>query len=162
MAQPPLEDKDSRIRLQKILVPTDFSSHANYALEYATYFAQRYRAQILLVHVMAPYFGGTEADVLAIPAAYYGRDLMGILQERLEELAAGLRGQDIDVDTILIMGVPFVEIVKLARRHDVDLIMISTHGRTGLGHAFIGSTTERVVRKASCPVLSVRPAELSD
>lgn len=149
------------IQLRRILVPTDFSKQAEYALGYAVFFAQQYGASLTLLHVMAPYFGGTEADVLAVPAAYYGRDLMGILYERLEMIATKIREQGIDVESVVGLGIPFVEIVKTARKTEADLIVIATHGRTGLSHAVLGSTAERVVRKAPCPVLSVRLPDLN-
>lgn len=150
------------IQLRRILVPTDFSQHADYALKYGVFFAAQFEASLTLLHVMAPFFGGTEADVLAVPAAYYGRDLPAILYERLEMIAAKIREQGIDVDSVIGMGVPFVEIVKTARKPQSDLIVISTHGRTGLKHLIIGSTAERVVRKAPCPVLTVRPPEMRE
>jgi nucleotide-binding universal stress UspA family protein len=155
-------EEHGHVQLQSILVPTDFSEYAQHALDYAVYFAGRYRARLVLVHVMAPYFSGTEADMFAVPSAYYARDLMGILHERLEEVAEKVRRQGIEVETVLTMGIPFVEIVRLARRHDVGLIVIATHGRTGLRHLVMGSTAERVVRKAPCPVLSVRPPGLTE
>ncbi|MBT5872835.1 MAG: universal stress protein [Candidatus Latescibacteria bacterium] len=148
-----------RISLKHIIVPTDFSPLGNYAIEMAIEYAKRYDSDILLMHVMAPYFGGTEADVMAIPSAYYSRDMMAMLAERLEEIAVTIREKGVDVETHLTMGVPFVEVVKLARSKDTDLIVVSTHGRTGLSHAFLGSTAERIVRKAPCPVLTVRPPE---
>ena len=151
------EQKHAAVHLEAILVPTDFSEHADYALEYALFFAKRYKAKLVLAHVMAPYFSGTEADVFAVPSAYYSKDLMGILHERLTEMANRVRKQDVEVETILTMGVPFVEIVRLAKRKDIGLIVIATHGRSGLSHLVIGSTAERVVRKAPCPVLSVKP-----
>lgn len=159
MAQQPVEETGRRVRLQEILVPTDFSPLANHALDHAIYLAKRYKARLTLVHVMAPYFGGTEADMMSIPSAYYGRELMGILEERLNEVGKKGRDEGIEVNTILTMGVPFVEIVRIARQKKMDLIVVSTHGRTGLKHAILGSTAERVVRKAPCPVLSVRPPD---
>jgi nucleotide-binding universal stress UspA family protein len=159
MTQESRETRTPHVQIKRILVSTDFSPLADYAVKVAGEFARRYKAHLTVVHVMAPYFGGTEADVLAVPSAYYGRDLMTMLEERLEEVAAGLRKEAIEVDTLLPMGVPFVEIVKAARNLDVDLIIIATHGRGGLTHALLGSTAERVVRKAPCPVLSIRPKD---
>ncbi|MBM3262735.1 MAG: universal stress protein [candidate division Zixibacteria bacterium] len=158
MNEQPISNED-RVRLEAILVPTDFSEHADYALEHALFFAKRYKARLVVVHVMAPYFQGTDVNVMAVPSAYYSRDLIGILNDRLRDMAEKIRGEGIQTETILTMGIPFVEIVRLAKRQDIGLIVISTHGRSGLSHLIMGSTAEKVVRKAPCPVLTVRPSE---
>lgn len=145
------------IQIQRILVPTDFSPLADTAVEVAAEYARRFNAHLTVVHVMPPFFSGTEADIFAVSSAYYGRELIGIMEGNLEKVAAPLREQGISVDINLPHGVPAIEVVKLARQLDTDLIVVSTHGRTGLGHAFLGSTAERIVQKASCPVLTVRP-----
>lgn len=158
MSEQPVETP-GRIHLEAILVPTDFSEHADYALEYAIFFAKRYKARLVLAHVMAPYLQGADVNIMAVPSAYYSRDLMGILNDRLRDLADKVRKEGLQTETILTMGIPFVEIVRLAKRKDIGLIIISTHGRTGLSHLVMGSTAEKVVRKAPCPVLSVRPVQ---
>lgn len=162
MTQHTAKSTGTQIQIKRILAPTDFSPLGNRAVEVAGEFARRYDAELTIMHVMAPFFGGTEADVLAVPAAYYGKDILAMLQERLDDLTDKLRAENTRVKAVISMGVPFMEIIKNAREQEVDMIVISTHGRTGISHALIGSTAERVVRKAPCPVLSMRPTDLEE
>jgi nucleotide-binding universal stress UspA family protein len=78
---------------------------------------------------------------------------------QLNELEEKFHREDIKIETILLSGVPFVEIVKLAREEEYDLIVVGTHGRGGLKHLLIGSVAEKVVRRAACPVLTVKHPE---
>jgi nucleotide-binding universal stress UspA family protein len=144
--------------IRKILVPTDFSAHSKEAQAWAAELARRYDASLTLVHVYQPIsYALPEGYVL--PSANLLADLEVSLGRALDdakkqlEASSGLR-----VDTALMQGVPFAEIVRFAREGSYDLIVLSTHGRTGLRHVLLGSVAEKVVRKAPCPVLTVRPA----
>jgi nucleotide-binding universal stress UspA family protein len=143
--------------IRKILVPVDFSAHSKESQVWASELAQRYDASLTLLHVYQPIsYALPEGYVL--PSASLLADLEVSLGKALDEAktqlesTAGLR-----VDTALIQGVPFAEIVRFAREGAYDLIVLSTHGRTGIRHALLGSVAEKVVRKAPCPVLTVRP-----
>ena len=86
-------------------------------------------------------------------------DITAASQRRLDEIAAKTREQVASVETKIATGSPFVEIITFAKDQNVDLIVVGTHGRTGLAHVMIGSVAEKVVRKAPCPVLTVKHPE---
>lgn len=146
------------IHLKKILVPTDFSEFSNHALRYGGELARRFDAELHLLHVID--------DSITVPDPLMGapasdaeiRDLQRAAEDALGKLAADAALKDVRIaPCVVLTGSPFVGIVRHARENNVDLIVIATHGRTGLAHAMLGSTAERVVRKAPCPVLTVRP-----
>ena len=138
-----------------ILVPVDFSPHAERALDYAIMLASKLPARLLLLHVIHTFPLGVTEMGSALPQAY----LQGIesevrqsLEKYLQRLGeAGLAGE-----TTIMYGVPFEEIAQFAKARQVNLIVIGTHGRTGLEHLFLGSVAEKVLRLASCPVLVTR------
>jgi nucleotide-binding universal stress UspA family protein len=142
----------------RILVPTDFSETADAALTHAKEVAAQFGASIRLVHVFDdPFLNGTFApDVYApVPETLREavlRDLKNRLAERLTSAEKARFGGDADIVT----GPTADAILADATEHHVDLIVIGTHGRRGLSHALLGSVAERVVRKAPCPVLTVR------
>jgi len=142
------------ITLEKILVPTDFSDHAGQAIKYACELARRFESELHLFHVVQPLttnvsYGGPIPEVLLHPEE-------PAIAELEEFKAPGLEGLE-RVRRIVRTGPPFLEIVRYAKEMDIDLIVMGTHGRTGLVHALIGSVAEKVVRKSPCPVLTVRP-----
>ena len=145
--------------IRKILVPTDFSAHSKEGQGWAAELARRYEASLTLVHVYQPIsYALPEGYVL--PSANLLADLEVNLGRALDQAKAELeRTSGLRVDTALMQGVPFAEIIRFAREGSYDLIVLSTHGRTGLRHALLGSVAEKVVRKAPCPVLTVRPEE---
>ncbi len=152
--------EDAMIKLKTILVPTDFSEFSKYALNYAIAFAQAFKASLILIHVTP------EREMSAIrQASVYlqAEDLEELVKQRksedrkqLNDFIAPELKKEIKVETIHRVGIPFLEIIKAAREKEVDLIVIATHGRTGLSHILLGSVAEKVVRKAPCPVLSIR------
>ena len=144
-----------RVEIRLILVPVDFSAQSDAAFEYALALAGKLGARLDLLHVFqVPAFAFPDAAV-AIPTETLvevqkaAEARLGTLQKRAEQ--AG-----VPATTDLFEGAPFVEIVRAARAREVDLIVMGTHGRTGLRHALLGSVAEKVVRKAPCPVLVVR------
>ena len=145
-------------RLKKILVPIDFSECARKALRYALPFAREFGAQVVLLHVIQPaYDYGSEFGPTAYP------ELESEWRERSEAKLKALAGTELGEgsasQTFVRVGQPAEEILAAAAALDVDLIIISTHGRTGLKHVLLGSQTEMVVRRAPCPVLTVREHE---
>ncbi|MHC4512675.1 MAG: universal stress protein [Planctomycetota bacterium] len=145
------------IKLKKILLPTDFSERAAHAMSYAGDLAKTFGAQIDLVHVhQSPiYTGAFGYGTIELPANYEDETRKAVLA-RLDDQRKKLR-QDISVKTTFLEGVPFQELINYAAENDVDLIVMSTRGYTGLKHVLLGSTAERVVRVAPCPVLTIRP-----
>ena len=144
--------------ITKILIPVDFSPHAERAFGYGAALARRLGAELILVHVVEDPFaagawGGAEGYVPNVG-------------ELLQELIAGAErqiapwkerpvAQGLTVKTAVITGRPAQSIIEHAGSAGCDLIVMGTHGRTGLAHAVMGSVAERVVRKAPCPVLTV-------
>ncbi len=143
-------------RLKKILVPVDFSACSNKALQYAQPFAKQFGADLILLYVVEPYLPVPEMTTV-------DWDLIASrMREGGEAELAKIKATvppEISATTELRVGTPAVEVVRAAKDLDADLIIISTHGRTGLAHVFLGSTAERIVRHASCPVLVVRERE---
>ncbi len=142
---------------RRILWPTDFSVLARVAFPYALKLAADAAAELVIFHALTP----AESDVLpGITGRIWGRleresRIRGEGQLRLLTDEAERRG--VRARTALAAGVPFQEILRAARRLRCDLIVIATHGRTGLRNVLIGSVAEKVVRRAPCPVLTVRP-----
>lgn len=144
------------MKIRKILVPLDFSALSKEALPWAIDLARRHDASITLVHVYQPIsFALPEGYVLPAPSAL--ADLEVSLGKSLDDARRDVEKSGLRVDTKIVQGVPFAEIVRLAREGSYDLVVLSTHGRTGIRHALLGSVAEKVVRKAQCPVLTVRP-----
>ena len=138
----------------KILLPTDFSDHANEALRYATQLAQTHAASLCLVHAydLLPYAlpDGPIMDERQLETVRVA------FQKQLEQLRQAAEARGIArVETQLLQGPASSEIVRVASEQHFDLIVMGTHGRTGLSHLLIGSVTEKVVRRAPCPVLTI-------
>jgi nucleotide-binding universal stress UspA family protein len=140
---------------QRFLVPVDFSEYANQALEYAISLASKLDARLTLLHVIQSLpLGGVDMGV-TLPYTYMHdleAEITSGMEAYLEQVtAAGLEGE-----IAVVHGVPFQEIIETAKTQQVDLIVMGTHGRTGLQHVLLGSVAEKVVRLAPCPVLVVR------
>jgi universal stress protein A len=147
----------SPFKLKRILVPIDFSDCSKKALQYALPLAREHQAALTLLYVVPPAYGAGE---------YGGIDyaqLVGSMRESSEKELAKLaveqvRGE-VSTDTLVRVGSPSRAIVEVARSLPADLIVISTHGRTGLNHVLLGSVAEHVVQRAPCPVFVVRERE---
>jgi nucleotide-binding universal stress UspA family protein len=143
---------------QRLLVPLDFSAHANQALAYAINLARILGARVTLLHVMqSPPWGGVDMDVTS-PHAYsrFIQRLEAEVAHRMQACLERVTAGGLEGEVVVVHGVPFQEILETAKRWQVDLIVMGTHGRTGLSHVFLGSVAEKVVRLAPCPVLVVR------
>lgn len=149
------------MQIRSILVPTDFSECANYALSYAASLARVFGASILCVHVIEPmvptvgYSGMTEP----LPIADISDQLEDSAERELPKIAECEECAGLAVEELIVRGEAAAEIVRVARDRKVDLIVVSSHGRTGLGRILFGSTAEAIVRHASCPVLVVKPSQ---
>lgn len=146
---------------QHFLVPIDFSAYADAALEYAITLASKLQARLTLLHVIQSLpLGGTDMGV-ALPVAYL-QDLEAELRESMAGYVKRATDAGLQAEASLVHGVAFQEIVDLAKAQQVDLIIMGTHGRTGLRHVLLGSVAEKVVRLAPCPVLVTRqPASVT-
>jgi nucleotide-binding universal stress UspA family protein len=147
------------IKLKRILVPTDFSESARHAQTYGGSFAREYDAELLLVHVVETLAVGYASDLFPVPMAEVYQEMSGHARAELSRLADESRERGVKVREVLAQGRPAEEVVRLAREEAVDLIVVGTHGRGVLDKALFGSTTERVVRRAPCPVLVCRLSE---
>ena len=141
---------------KRILVPLDFSSHSARALQYARTFARQFGARLALLHVVEAFpidyiLGLRSAKI----ANHY---LVQQARARLQQVTKQMAGAGRAPDSWVAFGRPFREITRAAKERAVDLIILATHGYTGLRHIQLGSTAERVVRHAPCPVLVVRVA----
>ena len=147
------------INLEKVMVPTDFSDSARLALTYGTSFAREYEAELLLLHVVESVAAPYASDLFPVPMAEVFQELSQFARGELEKLADEARGRGARVRTLVVQGKPSQEIVRVAHEETIDMIVLGAHGKGVLDQALFGSTTERVVRKAPCPVLTVRVSE---
>jgi universal stress protein A len=140
---------------QRFVVPLDLSTYAEQALDYAITLAGKLGAQVTLLHVIESLpLGGVDMG-MTLPFAYVQEleaEIHRSMASSLERVtAAGLEGE-----SVVVHGVPFREIIETAKTQHADLIIMGSHGRTGLQHVLLGSVAEKVVRLAPCPVLVVR------
>ena len=147
------------IKLKRILVPTDFSDTARHALTYGLSFSSEYQAELILLHVVETIPVGYASDLFPVPMAEVFQEMTGYAKEELSKLAAQAREKGLAVREMVTQGKPSAEIVRVAREENVDMIVLGTHGKGMLDKALFGSTTDRVVRKAPCPVLTVGATE---
>ncbi|HEY5593892.1 MAG TPA: universal stress protein [Nitrospiria bacterium] len=150
------------ITLHRILLATDFSDFSNEALDYAVYLSRGFGADLYLLHVFEPpFFSHSGVSLNVRPEVHqWIMEVKQEAQEKLGKLAEEVRHHGAKVHPIFKEGTPFVEILKVAGEIPADLIVLGTHGRTGLTHVLMGSVAERIVRKSSCPVFTVRPKSL--
>lgn len=142
--------------IKKVLVPIDFSDYSVNALKYAVDFAKHFEAEMILISVIEPmiYPADFSMGQVAIPAT--DQNLTERVENELKDLADKEIGDEVKTKRLIKTGKPFYEINETAREEDIDLIIIATHGHTGVEHLLFGSTAEKVVRKAPCPVLTLR------
>jgi nucleotide-binding universal stress UspA family protein len=143
--------------IRHILAPTDFSDRSKQVLSDALELAQTFGATLALLHVLepSPYLGEFTPPTM-------GADLLSDLERQASAALARMLPEaqraTIEVTRSVVMGSPPLKIIETAEADHADLIVMATHGRTGLSHLVMGSVTERVVRTAPCPVLTIRPA----
>ncbi|MFQ5912018.1 MAG: universal stress protein [Nitrospinota bacterium] len=172
-------------KFKRILAPTDFSPYSDDGLRYAAFLAEKFGAEVLVFHVISPEelrereflppVSG-QADVLLqapMPFDFSRESLPPPARRYVDEIykdteqeavnhfrkAIGAGKNGFKFWAAAASGVPFVEIIRKAREENCDLIVMATHGRTGLNHVLMGSVSEKVVRMADCPVLTIRPAD---
>jgi len=148
------------IAIKTILVPTDFSDYSKVSLPLAVDLAKKYGAKLVVLHVFdeelfAPIFfeAGGKAE------EYFIR-IRNDFDAAVEQFLDGIDTESIEVESHLANGTPFVEVIRFAREKGIDLIIMGTHGKSGLAHALLGGVAEKVVRKSPCPVMVVRHPEL--
>jgi nucleotide-binding universal stress UspA family protein len=144
------------INLKSILVPTDFSEHSQNAMRYAAAFAEKFGAEIHLLHVFQD-LAVFQPDAVSVgpPIVPPAEELMTAARNALQRFIEENKLQGLKIRPEVREGSPFDEIVGFAKEKDIDLIVMGTHGRGWLAHVLLGSVTEKVIRKAPCPVLTV-------
>jgi len=142
--------------MNRILVPIDFSEHSKNALRYAVEFNRSFRAELVLLYVVEPviYPADFSFGQVALPS------MEGELRERGQHQLETLSEREVPAEMtsrcVIRSGKPFLEIVNLASEEQMDLIIIASHGHSGIEHLLFGSTAEKVIRRSVCPVLSIR------
>ena len=145
-----------QFQIKRILVPMDFSEHSQKALRYALAFAAQFVAEVTLVHIV-------EQMVYPGDWMYPPLAVTDFATEKREQVLARLRaldhGSGVKTQHVVRLGRAWQEVIEIAREMKSDMIILATHGYTGLKHVLLGSVAEKIVRHAPCPVLSVRPEE---
>jgi nucleotide-binding universal stress UspA family protein len=142
--------------VRRVLVPVDFSESARPIVEYARDIAKDRGAGVTLLHVVSTPSPAFDAPKVAAAKPKVAADLRERAEKDIEPLAALVRAAGVPVDSTVLFGAPSREIVTFARSSGADLLVIGTHGRTGLKHVFLGSVAEDVVRRCPCPVITLR------
>ncbi len=142
------------IKLKKVLVPTDFSDSARHAFSYGLSFAREYRAELVLLHVVENLTVGYASDLFPVPMAEVFQEISGYAKAELAKLAEQAKQKGVVVSELVAHGKPSAEIIRHAAENGVDMIVLGTHGKGMLDKALFGSTAERVIRRAPCPVLT--------
>jgi nucleotide-binding universal stress UspA family protein len=144
--------------IKTILVPTDFSDGALQALEYAIDLARMIEAQLIISFVVEPAYHGMGSDLYlgSMDPSVVLEEQQRIGAEQLSRLARRLDKRGVRFQTFLETGTPYRIIAQVAERMRADLIVMATHGRSGFSHLLMGSVTEKVIRTAPCPVLTLR------
>ena len=140
---------------QRILLATDFSETAAAATDLALVIARTFHASLDVLHVLETDIPNMTDGVVYIPPNYY-KEVEKQAAEKLEGVIPRADRDTLSVTLAMREGAPFVEIIRYAREQQMDLIVLGTHGRGAIAHVIMGSVAERVVRKATCPVLTVR------
>jgi nucleotide-binding universal stress UspA family protein len=157
MKQSTTTSHGGHLELRRILVPIDFSEHSKHALDYAVKFAATFHAKLLLLYVVEPTIYPADFSFGQVAMPDFENELKERGERGLRELAAAHAVSKVDSRTMVRTGKPFLEIIHAAQEEHADLIIIATHGHTGVEHILFGGTAEKVVRKAPCEVLVVRP-----
>jgi nucleotide-binding universal stress UspA family protein len=144
------------IDVKRILVPMDFSEYSKKALKYAVQFAGSFNASIDLIYVVEPTIYPTDFGFGQFGLSDIEEELQKRGSEQLDRLIKNTIPKNIIIRKIICTGKPFYEINRYAKKRKINLIIIAIHGHSGMENILFGSTAEKVVRKAPCPVLIVR------
>jgi nucleotide-binding universal stress UspA family protein len=148
--------------IKKILVPTDFSEPTREVMEYALMLARTFGAKLLLLHVhqtlpLTEAVNWLDMGVPPVAEIELWEQLKAAAEKQMARLTELYRDSGVEIEAQVIEGTPFVEIIRFADGEKADLIVMGSHGRTGVRHLLMGSVAEKVSRKASCPVLIIKP-----
>jgi nucleotide-binding universal stress UspA family protein len=147
-------------KLGLILVPTDFSPYSCEAFAWADMFAKKFSSKILILHIMSE---RAAEEMVSVPGHPWEKVLEQEEKDMVDQFQACLVsdiGAGVERETEVAVGEPHAKIVEVAKEKNADMIVMATHGRTGLAHALMGSVAEKVIRTAPCPVFSIKPKAL--
>jgi nucleotide-binding universal stress UspA family protein len=144
------------MEVKNILFTTDFSEGTSHALSYAVDIAKKYDAKLHMVHVVYNAFTYPGLHIPHNSLDIVNKEMEEAAQKALRKICSSVADSCKDIEGSVVFGVPYEEILKFADARHIDLIIIGTHGRKGLDRVLLGSTAERIVRNARCPVLTVR------
>jgi len=156
---PPLRGRrPAKITLKRILVPVDFSENSKKALRYALPLASQYKGGIVVMYVVEPAVFPSDFGFGQMSFPDVEKEMFEKAEQELKQLIEDLK-TNVSIAPVVKSGIPFVEVTTYADQENIDLIILATHGRTGVEHILFGSTAEKIIRKAPCPVLVVRAEE---
>jgi universal stress protein A len=149
------------MEIRRILAPTDFSELSKQGLKSALELAEAFVAKLLLLYVVEP----PPYPVEGIVPSHLGATMLDDLERQatndLAQMLSETQASNMDVARRVVVGIPYRKIVDVAEEEKIDLIVMTTHGRTGLSHLVMGSVAEKIVRTAPCPVLTIRPTSVT-
>ncbi len=148
------------ITLKKILIPVDFSESSKKAVLYGVSFGLQYGVKVILQSVVDDRIF-EEASLFGISEQEMRDNRKNVFQEKIDELVTEIKHKNsaLEIEGVIRFGVPYVEIIKFAQEEEIDMIVMGSQGVMGIRHLLLGSTTDKVIRKAPCPVLTVRNLE---
>jgi nucleotide-binding universal stress UspA family protein len=146
------------IQVTKVLIPIDFSDNARPVLEWGGHLAKVHGAKVLLLHAYHLPVEFQQLEGAYLPPDFWS-NVKSEAEQTLSKFAEDLKSDGVDVETVVREGYPASVIIDEAEEQSVDLVVIGTHGLSGLKHMLLGSIAERVVQKAHCPVLTVKAPE---
>lgn len=144
-----------------ILIATDFSENSEHAFEYALALAKQFQAKLIVMHVINEPVDLRGFYVPHISFEQLEKEIEDGAEKMMETFCQTRMADFSNYSTAIVTGIPYEEIIRKAQDTSSSLIVLGTHGRTGLDHIIFGSTAERVVRSASCPVLTIRMPAVS-
>jgi nucleotide-binding universal stress UspA family protein len=144
------------VAFKEIVMPTDFSEHSLRAVDYGVEIAERFSSHLTLIYVIEPLLQAADLTWTTVDFEELNKAHKQTAEKQLAQIVEERVSEETPCDTTILFGKPFVEILKFAKEENADLIVMATHGRGAISHLLMGSTAEKVVRKASCPVLTVK------
>lgn len=147
------------MKVEKILFPTDFSEGSFHALPFAVDLSKHYNSKLYILHVIYDVAKATDSHIPHVSSDELYKEMSAWAQGEIESCCIEeIRGLP-NVEKVVLKGIPYEEVIKFAEKQKIDMIVMGTYGRKGLERFLFGSTAERVVRRAPCPVMTVRVSE---
>lgn len=147
------------IRFKKILCPIDFSNHSHAALEHAEEVANKFGAELVVAHVVEPVLYPVAYGMPPVATVNYEDAARASAAKAMAPLVEAITKRGGKARTLVTTGLASARICEIVKEETIDLVVLSTHGYTGLKHVLLGSTAERVVRGCPCPVLTIKAQE---